>query len=366
MNEISECRASIGESATLADIPDEGLREQVRAKIIEIILKYYDSDVDNAETITSRFDALPFRSIQQFIVSANTPEYMDKYADDLFYGVESKFLDLDILALGRPAASLEYVPLCSLSTDNFCSNHSTPITYIHQIPREVSTQCNILQALNPSAEELNQEFALDPDAFASNVTKSLNESYSPLLQLYKCGDIDTVVGSSIVNSDPELDLLLLDERNEQMAAKIDEVLRVSDPNKKTLFAVGLAHWLTGNNNMITLLEDYGYSMEHIPYWNSTQLENPSNEYCNVLYNPEAGIFVEDSSISTVTSDVVPSPYGEGGSSNTTPTKMPSHVSENEVAPEPATTSASCTMSGIETMMIGWSAYMFQVFVDMML
>jgi hypothetical protein len=253
---------------------------------------------------------------------------------------------------------------------NFCSNHFRLQSHhifllIHQFPREVSTQCNILQAMNPSAEALNQTFSLDPDAFTSNIRQSLNASYSPLFQLYKCGDIETFVESSVVNSDPELDLLL-DGRNEQMAAKIDEVLMATDPNKKVLFAVGLAHWLSGNNNMITLLKDYGYSMEHIPNWNSTQLDNPSNEYCGVLFNPEAGIFVEDSSISNVTSDEAPSPYSEGDSSNTTPTKMPSHGSDNEVAPEPATTSASCTMSGTKTMIIGWSAYMAHFFVDMML
>jgi hypothetical protein len=119
VNELLECQASISESATLADIPDEGLREQVRTKIVEIILKYYDSDVDNADTIASRFDALPFTSVQQFIVSANTPEYMEKYADDLFYGAEPMFLDLEILSLGRPAASLEYVPLFAVSTYQF-------------------------------------------------------------------------------------------------------------------------------------------------------------------------------------------------------------------------------------------------------
>jgi hypothetical protein len=237
---------------------------------------------------------------------------------------------------------------------------------VQQFIREVSTQCTIIQALNPSAEAINQTFALDPDAFASHIRESLNASLSPLFQVYKCGDIDKFVDSSVLNSDPdELDLLL-NGRNEQMAAKIDEVLRASDTNMKILFAVGLAHWLFGNNTMIALLEGYGYSMEHIPNWNATQLDNPSNEYCGVRFNSAAGIFVEDSSISNVTSDVVPSPNSEEGSSNITPTKMPSHGSEKEVAPEPATTSASCTMPSIKTMMIGWSAYVFHVFVDMML
>lgn len=81
------------------------------AKIVEIILTYFDSDVENAETIASRFDAEPFTSIQKIIANANTPEYMEKYADTLFSGVGPGFLDLGILSMGRPAASLDYVLL---------------------------------------------------------------------------------------------------------------------------------------------------------------------------------------------------------------------------------------------------------------
>lgn len=211
--------------------------------------------------------------------------------------------------------------------------------------------------MNPSAEVLNQTFALDPDAFSSSVRNSLNVSYSPLIELYKCGDIDSFVESSAVNSDPELDLLM-DGRNEQMAAKIDEVLKASDPNKKILFAVGLAHWLLKSNNMISLLEEYGYSMEHIPNWNGTQLDNPSNDFCGVLFNPEAGIFVADSSIGTVTSDTTPTPSSEGNDTATTPTKSPAQGDGKEVVPEPATASASDTTAGIVAMVIGWSSFMF--------
>jgi len=228
---------------------------------------------------------------------------------------------------------------------------------IHYIKysREVSTQCNIIQALNPSAEVLNETFALDPDAFSSIVRNSLNASYSVKVELYKCGDVDAFVEFDTVNSDPEFDLLM-SGRNEQMAAKIDEVLKASDPDKKILFAVGLAHWLLRSNNMISLLEDYGYSMEHIPYWNKTQLDNPSNDFCGVLYNPEAGIFVADSSIGTVPADTAPTPSGEGNDASTTPTKMPAQGDVKEVATESATASVSDTTAGIVMMVIGWSSF----------
>lgn len=115
MDEILECQASAGKSATLADIPDEGLREEIQTKIVEIIIQYYDSNPNNAEEIASRLHSIPYTSITEFIAYANTPEYMDKYADVLFNGLTPKFLDLEILALGRPAASLEYVQfLCLL------------------------------------------------------------------------------------------------------------------------------------------------------------------------------------------------------------------------------------------------------------
>ncbi len=107
MTEIKECTAPAADAATLADIPDEELREEVRAMIVEIILEHYASDQVDAETIASRLDDLPFTEISRFIAYANTPEYMEKYADSLYSGVGTSFLDLDLLALGRPAGSLE-------------------------------------------------------------------------------------------------------------------------------------------------------------------------------------------------------------------------------------------------------------------
>jgi hypothetical protein len=110
--------------------------------------------------------------------------------------------------------------------------------------------------------------------------------------------------------------------------------------------------------MILLLEGYGYSMEHIPIWNATQLDNPSNQDCGVVYNPETGLFVEDGSIGNKTSDTVPT------TASTTPTKMPSQGAEKEAVPEPVA-SASCPMNGIATItiMIAWSSYMLGVFFE---
>lgn len=113
LNEIVECQNSTLEGeATLADIPDEGLRDEVKAKILETILQYVEIDSANTEIIASSFDSLPLSKVYSFITFANTPEYMEKYAYNLISGEGSSFLDLEILALGRPVGALEYVVLC--------------------------------------------------------------------------------------------------------------------------------------------------------------------------------------------------------------------------------------------------------------
>jgi len=197
---------------------------------------------------------------------------------------------------------------------------------------------------------LDQAFALDPDGTSSIIRTKLNASLSPLLQSYKCGDIDGITDALSV--DPDLDGLLLTSRNQQMAAKVDEILTAAESDKKMLFAVGLAHWLVGSDNMISLLEGYGYSMEHIPIWNATQHDNPSNQDCGVVYNSETGLFVEDGSIGNETSDTVPT------TASTSPTKMPSQGAEKEAVPEPVA-SANYPLIGIATitMMFVWRSYM---------
>ncbi|KAL3767725.1 hypothetical protein ACHAWU_010349 [Discostella pseudostelligera] len=329
LNEIVQCQNSTLEfEATLADIPDEGLREEVKAKILETILQYVEIDSDTAETLASSFDSEPLSKLYRFITFANTPEYMEKYAYNLISGEGSSFLDLDILALGRPAGALE----------------------------EVSTQCTLIQAMALSAEMLDQAFALDPDGTSFILRAKLNASFSPLLQPYKCGDIDEISDALSMEEPSELDGLLLTSRNQQMAAKVDEILTAAESDKKMLFAVGLAHWLVGSDNMISLLEGYGYSMEHIPIWNATQIDDPSNQDCGVVYNSETGLFVEDGSIGNETSDTVPT------TASTSPTKMPSQGAEKEAVTEPVA-SASCPMIGIATitMMIVWSSYMLGVY-----
>ena len=97
-------------SATLKDIPDEGLRDEVKAKISEIAMQYLeDADQNVTDTFASNFDAQPIGNAMNFIIHGNTPEFMDKYGDDLFTGEPTGLLDSEILKIGRPSGGLEYV-----------------------------------------------------------------------------------------------------------------------------------------------------------------------------------------------------------------------------------------------------------------
>lgn len=132
LNEIVQCQNSTLEGeATLADIPDEGLREEVKAKILETILQYVEIDSDTAETLASSFDPVPLSKLYRFITFANTPEYMEKYAYNLIFGEVSSFLDLEILALGRPAGALEYVVLCLDHGSFFVSSPLNISSHVH-------------------------------------------------------------------------------------------------------------------------------------------------------------------------------------------------------------------------------------------
>lgn len=42
--------------------------------------------------------------------------------------------------------------------------------------------------------------------------------------------------------------------------------------------------------MISLLQDYGYSMELIPDWDGMQAKSPLNEFCGMVKNPDISIF----------------------------------------------------------------------------
>ena len=55
--------------------------------------------------------------------------------------------------------------------------------------------------------------------------------------------------------------ILFADRNIQMASRVVEILETT--TTVPLFAVGLAHWIDGENNMEILLEKEGYTLQRV-------------------------------------------------------------------------------------------------------
>ena len=104
--ELATCQSSHS-SATPSDIPNEELRAKIRAKLVTIILAHIESDPTSAETIADRLFDLSLSEIQRIILYANTPEYVELYADSLYSGIGAGSLDTSVLSVGRPADDLE-------------------------------------------------------------------------------------------------------------------------------------------------------------------------------------------------------------------------------------------------------------------
>lgn len=210
------------------------------------------------------------------IAYANTPEYMMNHSQSIYTDSGAPSLDVNMLSLGRPADDIE----------------------------EPEDRCEILPALYPSADEYKAAFAANPDVFSQIIRDSLNLSLSKQIEMYKCGDLDAFVAANIEEA-MILDEITNDElvtiRNQKMAKKIVEVL-AENPNERVLFAVGAAHWQIGDDSLEQLLLKDGYSLEHVPDYHPSDTENHANDHCDVIFNPETGIFDQDPD-----DDSVPSP-----------------------------------------------------------
>ena len=95
-------------SAKLADIPDEGLRDEIKAKIADIFTTYSeDVDQNTTDTFVSKFDTPPIGDAINFVIFGNTPEFMDEYAEAHFAEAPTVLLDSQIQIQGRPSGGLE-------------------------------------------------------------------------------------------------------------------------------------------------------------------------------------------------------------------------------------------------------------------
>jgi len=158
------------------------------------------------------------------------------------------------------------------------------------IHREVSAQCEFLErGIYITAEELNQNF----DLLSPGIKDSLNATLTNDIGTYKCGVLDAFVdyaSTEVMAYDEDLYELVLTDRNIQMAAKMNDILN-ANPDERILFAVGAAHWNIGPHSIEILLKDYGYTLEHIPYWDVEHAEDHSDQHCQVVFNDETGLFV---------------------------------------------------------------------------
>jgi len=202
--------------------------------------------------------------------------------------------------------------------------------------REVSTQCEPLEQIYITAEDLNQNF----DLLSPGIKDSLNATLTNDIETYKCGVFDAFV--DYVNTEAmaygeEMYDLLLTDRHVQMAAKMNGILK-ANPDERILFAVGAAHWNIGAHSLETLFKDYGYALEHIPNWDVEHAENHSDQHCQVVFNNETGLFVPAPNDGGFTSAPTPAenapsnssvPDDDQENSNSSSSLMPSNGNQTQ-------------------------------------
>ncbi|KAL9187382.1 hypothetical protein ACHAXT_001485 [Thalassiosira profunda] len=314
VTEIAACAGNATvDAATVEDIPDPELQEAIRSKMMEIGVTLSPDDPEVAQFYADRLLTLPLEEVQRIILFANTPEYSAEYLDTLLTGTDGfDFLDAHLLSLGRPSDGLE----------------------------EVSTQCDILEQLNPSAAEI----AADLDTYRQTLLASLDADLSREIELYRCGNVDVFVEEikAGLPTDEFTNDLLLANRNEQMAEEINSVLK-SNSDERIMFTVGAAHWTIGTSSLENLLKTYGYTLEHVPEWHSERAENHSNMHCNVMPNVETGFFDPIPEGVTLAPTVTPPEFPNLTNSPTltppagSPTSKPTW--DDQWAPEPSGSAA---------------------------
>jgi hypothetical protein len=173
---------------------------------------------------------------------------------------------------------------------------------------EVSTRCGVLEELYTTPEDID----------TANLMAGLNQSLSSQIAAYRCGNADAIDVSLSGDGEmtDELEMMLLDDRNEQMAAAIADILSTSD--NKALFAIGFLHWLHGDKSLNNLLGGYGYSLELVPNYGPDVAEDLTNEQCGVEFNSTSNLFEL-----TEPSDLAETGTSEGGvSTSSHPTESP--------------------------------------------
>lgn len=262
--ELVQCITPLAaNAATVNDIQDQDIKSAYEAKLLEIAT-LVAPDESYVDGIYQALLLLPLFLVQQYISYANTPEYEEYLLLELA-GTPARPLDDEVLSIGRVAGGLE----------------------------ELSTQCAILQQLYVTPENIDNQALL----------AGLNATLSGQISAYRCGSIEAMDSAFDVESElgnnTEFEMQLLDNRNEQMASAIADVLSTS--NNKAFFAVGFLHWLYGDKSLNNLLNEYGYSLKLVPNYGPDDAEDISNEQCGVTFNRTSGLFELDEEESLGTS-----------------------------------------------------------------
>mmetsp|Transcript_8298 Transcript_8298/g.13693 ORF Transcript_8298/g.13693 Transcript_8298/m.13693 type:complete len:437 (-) Transcript_8298:124-1434(-) len=290
--QIAECKGDLDSGAArISDIQDEDLRlkyESITREIATVVAAGAGADAAVVDSIHQNLLNVSLYNLLLFISYYNTPEY-EQYFVPTLLGMPPALLDETILSIGRPNGGVEMV----------------------------STQCDILEELFVTPEELDEE----------NLRLGLNQTLSGQINLYMCGDIDSFANAQVLAfeqsaMDSEFKSALLDERNEQMAAEIHNILKASDD--RVLFAFGASHWTVGEKKLGNLLKGYGYSLEYVPNYAKDDAEDMSNEECRVVFNSISGEFdlIETSNSTGSTPTINESPSASPVSSPSEGTASP--------------------------------------------
>ena len=102
--------------------------------------------------------------------------------------------------------------------------------------------------------------------------------------MYKCGNINAFVEATTEGAmalDESTDDAILTVRNQNMAKRIDEILQAEQGEERMMFAVGVAHWIIGDQSLEVLLKEKGYK---------TKAKNFKSQVRILLYKNEKGLF----------------------------------------------------------------------------
>ena len=254
MAELQQCITPlVTAAARVSDIPDEDIKAAYEAKVMEIASSVVTGE-DQVDAVYQNLLSVPLFDLQQTILNYNTPEYEPYFLASLTGTPPVVALDAEVLSIGRVPGGIE----------------------------DVSAQCDVLEELYVTAEYID----------TSTLMTALNKSQSNEIAAYRCGNADAANAAFDVEGETgnntEFQMTILDNRNEQMAAAMADILSTSD--NKALFAIGFLHWLYGDKSLNNLLDGYGYSLERVPYYAPDDAEDMSNEQCGVEFNSTSNLF----------------------------------------------------------------------------